>query len=501
MKVLALTPDPSALMRLLAEDVDAGLELSIESSLEDGLDRISESAWSLVLVDSTLDDEIVDVLERIAATGQRAVLLARSASVELTLDALRRGAWDMLPFPIDARELRDILARSRAADEAMGVIGRRSGAVTVDTRARRTSPPGGIPWGDQFGPADRVAGAVSLVGESPAVVAVFQAAARVADSTTPVLVQGEKGTGKTLLARFLHERSRRRDGPFVSVHCAGVPEHVLESDIFGYEKGAFAGAAASRAGRVERAHGGTFLLDEVGELPQPLQAKMLRVLQESAVERLGGEKTVPVDIRLLATASRPLEAEVAAGRFLEDLHSRLAVVVITLPTLRERGDDIRLLAEYCLARGARDRGWQVEAIAPETFEVLRRYSWPGNVRQLCNVMERALFAADGPVLLPTHLPPEIRDHPAAPPAQVFERRSGQERRTTQDRRSGGTRLPPLEALERDHIQRALALTGHHLGRTAELLGIHRNTLRRKLRDLELRTHPESPGREGHQARD
>jgi DNA-binding NtrC family response regulator len=238
--------------------------------------------------------------------------------------------------------------------------------------------------------------------------AVLQTAKRVADSTTPVLVQGEKGTGKTLLARFLHERSRRCNGPFVSVHCAGVPEHVLESDIFGYEKGAFAGAAASRAGRVERAHGGTFLLDEAAELPQPLQAKMLRVIQESAVERLGGEKTVSVDVRFLATTSCPLEAAVASGRFLDDLYSRLAVVAITLPPLRERADDIPHLAEYCVARGARDRGWQVETIAPETLQVLRNYSWPGNVRQLENVIERMVVVGRGSVATLAELPSELR---------------------------------------------------------------------------------------------
>jgi DNA-binding NtrC family response regulator len=486
MKVLALTPDAPLLMRLLAEHVEAGLELSIEASVSAGLHRLSESAWSLVLVDSKIDDQIVEVLERIAATGQRAVLLARSASVELTLDALRRGAWDMLPFPIDADELRDVVARSRATDEAMGTIGRRSGSVPVDPRVRRMSPPGGTLWLDQLGSPDRLAGTTTLVGESPAVIEAIQTAARVADSKTAVLIQGEKGTGKTVLAHFLHERSRRCEGPFVAVHCAAIPEHVLESDLFGYERGAFTGASASRPGRVERASGGTLFLDEAADLPLPLQAKLLRVVKDDEMERLGGEKSIPVDVRYIASTSRALEAEVAAGRFLDDLHSRLAIVVLTLPPLRERGDDIRLLAEYCVARGAHDRGWQVETIASETLDVLRHYPWPGNVRQLCNVMERALFAADGRVLLARHLPPEIRDYPAAVTVHDLERRSGQERRVQHDRRSGGTQLPPLEALERDHIQRALALTGHHLGRTAELLGIHRNTLRRKLRDLQLR---------------
>jgi DNA-binding NtrC family response regulator len=303
---------------------------------------------------------------------------------------------------------------------------------------------------------------------------------------TPVLIQGEKGTGKTLLARFLHERSRRRDAPFVAVNCAAIPEHFLESELFGYEKGAFTGAVAGRAGRVERASGGTLFLDEVGDMSLPIQAKTLRALQDSEVERLGGEKPVRVDVRLLAATNRTLEDEAAAGRFREDLYSWLAVVVLTLPPLRERGDDVRLLAEYCIGRGAHDRSWQVDAIANETLDLLRNYPWPGNVRQLCNVMEHALFVADGHVLLPAHLPPEIRGYGRAAYANGTERRIGHDRRKRPDRRSGAVALPPLEALERDHIRRALTLTGGQLGRAADLLGIHRNTLRRKLRNWGLR---------------
>ena len=469
MKVLALTPDAPLLLQLLASEVEGGLELAVEPSLSAGLKRIPESGWSLVLVDSILNDEIVDVVERIAATGQRVVLLARSVSVELTLDALRRGVWDMLPFPIDVTELRDVIARSNAADTATGTIGRRSGAVRVETS------------NDGSTPVERSSANTILVGQSPKMVTAVKTAERVADSTAPVLIQGERGTGKELLARFLHERSLRREGAFVAVNCT-MPEHLLESELFGHEKGAFAGAVTQRAGRFERASGGTLFLDEVGDMSLPLQAKILRALQEREVERLGGHKPVAVDVRLVAATTRTLEDEVAAGEFREDLYYLLALVVLRLPPLRERGDDVRLLAEHCIAKGAHEHGWQVRAIANETLDFLRNYPWPGNVRQLCNVMERALVAADGPVLLPAHLPPEIRSHPSQAYLHGTERRLGHERRERHDRRSGGTPLPPLEALERDHIRRALALTGGQLGRAASLLGIHRNTLRRKLRD-------------------
>jgi DNA-binding NtrC family response regulator len=473
MKVLALTPDAPLLLQLLAAETEGGLELVVEASLRSGLKRLHESPWSLVLVDSILDDEIVDVVERIATTGQRVVLLARSVSVELTLDALRRGVWDMLPFPIDAAELRDVIARSKAADAAMGTIGRRSGTVRSEA------------WFDGSVPVEWSSGNAVLVGESPKMVAAVKTAERVADSTAPVLIQGERGTGKELLARFLHKRSRRCQGPFVAVNCAAMPEHLLESELFGHEKGAFAGALTRRIGRFEQASGGTLFLDEVSDTSLPLQAKILRAVQERQVERLGGQKPVTIDVRLAAATTRTLEEEMAAGRFREDLYYLLALVILPLPPLRERGDDIRLLAEHCIAKGAQEHGWAVKAIANETLDFLRNYPWPGNVRQLCNVMERALAVADGPVLLPAHLPPEIRNHPAQGHLHGTERRQGRERRERHDRRSGGTPLPPLEALERDHIRRALALTGGQIGRAADLLGIHRNTLRRKLREWVL----------------
>jgi DNA-binding NtrC family response regulator len=226
-------------------------------------------------------------------------------------------------------------------------------------------------------------------------------------------------------------------------------------------------------------------LDEVGDMSLPLQAKILRALQEREIERVGGEQSMPVNVRLVAATNRTLEDEVAAGRFREDLYYRLAVVVLTLPPLRERGDDVRLLAEHCVAKAALEGDWQVQAIAPETLDFLRNYPWPGNVRQLGNVIERAIVMADGPVLLPQHLPPEIRNHPSGAYLRGVERRVGRDRRDRLDRRSASLQLTPLEALERDHIRRALAITGGQLGRAADLLGIHRNTLRRKLRDWGL----------------
>jgi two-component system response regulator FlrC len=319
---------------------------------------------------------------------------------------------------------------------------------------------------------------------------VMKSASRVADSTITVLIQGESGTGKELLARFVHDHSRRREGPFVAVNCATIPEHLLESELFGHEKGAVTGAVAPRVGRIERASGGTLFLDEVGHMSLPLQAKILRAIQEREVERVGGEKAVPVDIRLVTATNRNLGDEVTAGRFREDLYYRLAVVVLTLPPLRDRGDDLRMLAEHCVTKAAREHGGPVFAISQETLVLLRAHPWPGNVRQLRNVLERALQLADGPVLLPAHLPLEVRFPVLAP----VDARSA-------DRPSAGAEgaietLLPLADLERRHIRRALSMTGGHLARAAESLGIHRNTLRRKLQEygIEVSGHALPPER-------
>jgi two-component system, response regulator FlrC len=283
----------------------------------------------------------------------------------------------------------------------------------------------------------------------------------VARSSATVLIRGESGTGKELVARTLHERSARARQPFVAVNCAAIPEALLESELFGHEKGAFTGAVARRIGRFERANGGTMFLDEIGDMSLPLQAKILRVLQEREIERVGGAAPVAVDVRLVAATHRDLEQDVKEGRFREDLYYRLAVVTLSLPALRERGDDLRALAEHYLALYAREYRRPVQAISREALTLLRAHHWPGNVRQLRNVMESAVLQADGPVLLPSHLPIDSLQ----PRTEVA---------------IEGSPLLTLSELERRHIGRVLAESGGQMNIAAEILGIHRNTLRRKL---------------------
>ncbi|HEU0051916.1 MAG TPA: sigma 54-interacting transcriptional regulator, partial [Longimicrobium sp.] len=253
-------------------------------------------------------------------------------------------------------------------------------------------------------------------------------------------------------------------------------ETILESELFGHTRGSFTGAIAERKGLFELAHGGTLFLDEVGDMSPGMQAKILRVLQEGEIERVGGDRAIPVDVRVVAATNRDLSVEVEAGRFREDLFYRLAVVVIHLPPLRERGEDVELLARHYLTYFARKHARAVHDMADETATLLRSHPWPGNIRQLRNVIERALLVAEGPVLLPEHLPNEVR--------------LGQARPGQAPTYGGDGELLPLREVEHLHIRRALALTGGNLGHTAELLGIHRNTLRQKLRRLHGETDDE-----------
>ncbi len=375
-----------------------------------------------------------ELLPRIAKQT-RVVALARNMSLTLMVESLKQGAFDVLPFPPPPVAMRELLVRCRSTEG-------RANAPVLSLR------PSVAPF----------------VGESAGMLAALMTAARVAPTSASVLITGESGTGKECLARLIHEHSTRANGPYVAVNCAAIPENLLESELFGVERGAFTGAVARRIGRFERASGGTLFLDEIGDMTLGLQAKILRCLQEREVERVGGEMTIPIDVRVIAATNCELEQEIANGRFRSDLYHRLAVVELSLPPLRERGDDIRMLAEYFVGHFAAEHGRPVQGIAEESVAVLRRHPWPGNVRQLRNVIERAVLLADGPVLMPGHFPTRV----------VSSAFGGQ----TADKSA----LLPLDEVVRSHILRAIALCNGQHGLVAELLGIHRNTLRRKLQE-------------------
>jgi two-component system nitrogen regulation response regulator GlnG len=317
---------------------------------------------------------------------------------------------------------------------------------------------------------------------------VYKAIGRVAAQDVPVLITGESGTGKELVARALYQHSPRGKAPFLALNCAAIPENLLESEMFGHEKGAFTGADRRRIGKFEQCNGGTIFLDEVGDMPLALQAKMLRALQEQAFERVGGNETVRTDVRLIAATHRDLKAWSDEGKFRPDLYYRLGVFAIHLPPLRERGEDLPLLVRFYLRRFGRELGREVREVAPEALERLRSYSWPGNVRELQSVLKQALLQARGTTLLPAFLPalpgdppgPETASSPAAgdPSLEAFiglRLASGEDDLYAETHRQ----------VDRLLLSRVLEETGWNQLQAARRLGISRDTLRRRLLELGL----------------
>jgi DNA-binding NtrC family response regulator len=333
-------------------------------------------------------------------------------------------------------------------------------------------------------PKDVPGARFGIIGQSPGLTDLYAVLERVADSPTTVLISGESGTGKELVARALHDHSSRRGRPFIKVNCAAIPKELIESELFGYERGAFTGAVTSKPGRFELANGGTLFLDEIGEIPVEMQVKLLRALQESEFERVGGIKTIRVDVRLVAATNRDLKKRIEAGAFREDLFYRLNVVSIRLPALRERVTDIPLLAEHFLGKFNERLKKNVAGVEPEALDFLSAYSWPGNIRELENVMERAVLFSDSGKLRVEDLPAELRGAGAIatmPPEAV-----AAEMALPAD---GGLKehvKVAMSRLERELVSRALKQTNGNVTHAARLLKISRKGLQLKMKELGLR---------------
>jgi DNA-binding NtrC family response regulator len=438
-RVLIVDDDDDILALLSEILIKEGYEVQTAHAADRALHLVAKAEPDLVITDIRLPG--MDGMALLAELRKRAphtlVILATAyGTLKTAVDGIKAGAFDYLgkPFIID-----DIRLAVRRALEHKYVMG--------ENKALR----------DQLKDRYRFD---NLIGSSPGMVAVYKMIALVADTDSTVLLQGESGTGKELAARAIHANSPRRTGPFIAVDGGALAETLLESELFGHERGAFTGAVAVKKGLLEKAHGGTCFLDEISDISPALQSKLLRVIQEREIKRVGGTDPTTVDVRIIAASNRNVKGLVDTGQFREDLYYRLNVVTITIPALRERSEDIPLLAHFFARKHAATNGKPEMQIAPDAMALLRRYSWPGNVRELEHMIERAVVLAPRPVLTPSDLPDAL--HASAPAA-------------------GENGWRTLEQLERDYIIRVLEAHRHDLNRTADLLGIHRKTLQRKLR--------------------
>jgi DNA-binding NtrC family response regulator len=431
----------------------------------DGLARVAAEPPDVVLLDLRLPDQSgLEVYSQIRKIDARipVVFVTMAKSADDAIEAMKQGAYDYLFKPLDLDQLRKVVG------EALDVARRmREPAVVAET------------------PDADVEGAI--VGSCPAMREVYKAIGRVAAQDVPVLITGESGTGKEIVARAIYQHGARAKAPFLALNCAAIPEQLLESELFGHEKGAFTGADRKRIGKFEQCSGGTLFLDEVGDMPLSLQAKMLRVLQDQTFERVGGNETVKTDVRLIAATHRDLEAWSAEGKFRPDLFYRLSVFSIHLPALRERGDDLALLVRHYVCRFGRELGREIREVAPETLQRLSERPWPGNVRELQSVLKQALLRASGPVLLPAHLPDLPSESgetaPAAHPAGAMDLEAFLREHLTLQ--SNDLYAEAHRQLDRLLLPRVLEHTGGNQYQAARLLGIARQTLRLKLRDLGL----------------
>jgi two-component system response regulator HydG len=426
------------------------------SSVEEAMRTVTRTPLDLIIADYRMPRLTgLDLLGLLEKEGYRVpvIIMTGYSSIEHAVISIKTGAIDYLTKPIRAETL------EIAVQQALEVVRLRRENETFRREILK------------------IRSARALIGESESFRRIMEVIATVAPTRATVLLQGESGTGKELFARALHDQSPRQDAPFITMNCAALPEGLVESALFGHEKGAFTGATVRTAGAFERAHTGTLLLDEISEMRLDLQAKLLRVIQEQEFERVGGTQAIKVDVRLVATTNRDLKAEVDAGKFRSDLYYRLNVVPIRTPPLRERVEDIPRLVHHFVHRMAENLGTVVPGIAPETVQLLQRFSWPGNVRELANSIERAVILCRGNVLLPSAFDDQLgdADGPAALPAAAVPNvaRAGEP--------VAAEPLPfDLDELERRAIVRALEATGGNRTRAAKLLGISERTLRNKL---------------------
>ena len=448
--------------RLLIIEDDAQLNQMLQFHFEDqkytvegvgscteALDKMQQRAFDLLLLDQQLPDgKGIDLLQQImqGSPDQAVIMMTGQHDLELAIEATKLGAADFIHKPIKISELQHVVERvlenQRLSREVKAL---KSGEASPRSQHE-------------------------LIGRSEVMLQVSKEIALSAESQATVLITGESGTGKEVVARLIHNHSELK-GPFVAINCAAIVDTLLESELFGHEKGAFTGATERKQGKFELAQDGTLFLDEIGELAPQLQAKLLRVLQEQTLERVGGSQQIQTNARIIAATNRDLFAEVKADRFREDLAYRLNVVFIHLPPLRERLEDIPLLAEALMERISRKIHKSPIQLTDAALTALKGYAWPGNVRELENLLTQALVHARGNVLTPDLL--------------LFRRDNGDSASQPMEKSGGGTTERTLDQVEAEHIQRVLNHTGGHKGKSCSILGISRPALDRKIKKYDL----------------
>ncbi len=434
-----------------------GFHVEVAYDGAEGISRLNENFYDVVITDLSMPKVSgLKVLEHIVENTPETIciILTGFGSIKSAVEAIKLGAYDYLTKPIALEEL--LLTIEKALET------RQLRRENEYLRRKLWQE-----WG--YG---------EIIGKSKAMRRVFALIEKVADTESTVLILGESGTGKELVARAIHAASDRREGPFIPVNCGAIPEELLESELFGHEKGAFTGAIKTRIGRFELAHGGTIFLDEIAEMSPKLQVKLLRVLQERTFERIGGTKPIKVDIRVIAATNKDLEKEVKEGRFREDLYYRLNVIPIKLPPLRERLEDIPLLVEHFLARFSNRKKEPIQGISKEALECLMKHDWPGNVRELENVIERMVILSNGPQLTLEDVPEYILEKTGTVKNTAYVQEF--------DIPDEGVHLPTLVAeFEKNLILKALEKTGWVKNRAAKLLRINRTTLIEKMKKQKI----------------
>jgi two-component system nitrogen regulation response regulator GlnG len=475
MPVLLVVDDEPAILHAFRRVFrEPEVTLWTASNPAEGIEVVGQQRPDVIILDVEMPGMSgLDAFRRIREIDARVpiIFITGHAGTEEAIEAVKLGAFDYLFKPVELAEVRELVAGAFRISRMMRVPATIADDLPADV-------PGDV-----------------LLGRSPGMKEVYVAIGRVAPQDATVLIQGESGTGKELVARAIYQHSGRAGGPFQVVNCAAIPETLLESELFGHEKGAFTGAERTRIGKFEQASGGVFFLDEIGDMTPLTQAKVLRFLQDRNFQRLGGDQTIHSDVRVIAATNRDLTQMASAGEFRSDLYYRLSVFTIKLPPLRDRGDDIRLLTEHYVRRFSREMGKEVHDTVPEVHQLLRRYPWPGNVRELQSVVRQLLLCATGPVLVAEFLPPNVRgEAPAtAPPAAPadWDRFLGERLAAgSQDLFSQWAALT-----ERHLLARVLEHVAGNLSHAARILGINRRTLRIRLDELGIPRGPSDAGQD------